>query len=348
MSISFPGAKKYKKHNGFSMSAQMKTPLPSPMHFYSLRQDGNIILQPAVKEKERVLRGQKIADLDSFDALPVFSSVSGKVVSVTQDMISVENDMLSDEYPYAPPDKSYDELTTRELLWILRESAVCEVRIGVPVHVLLSCERTPECVIVCCFDSDPYVSSPQSAAAGNAEKILKGLNIVLRILGIKKAVIGVENDTKRIFSDFKYHLRYNTDISLYSLKARYPQSRSDILVKTLTGKGANNINTLILSSETLYNIAGVFESGKPITDKIITVSGDDILLPNNFIVPVGAAVSSLLVSAGYTAPETVINGGIIDGVIITDLDAPVTNNTRAILAFNNKNNIPKYSKIRQA
>ncbi|MDY3972291.1 MAG: hypothetical protein SOZ28_06255 [Clostridia bacterium] len=345
MSISFSGAKKYKKHNGFSKSARIKTPLPSPIHFYSLHQGRNILLQPTVKKGERILLGQKIADLNSFDAIPVLSSVSGRVVSVTADMISVENDMLMDQYPYAPPDKSYDTLTTRELLWILRESAVCEVRSGIPVHVLLSCEKTPECVIVCCFDSDPYVSSPQAAAAGNAEKILKGLSIVLRILGIKKAVIGVENDTKKIYSDFKYHLRYNTDISLYSLKARYPQSRSDILVKTLTGKSIDAINTVILSSETLCNIANVLESGQPVTDKIVTVSGDDILPPNNYLVPTGAPIASLLTNSGYTSPSIVVNGGITDGRRITDLDEPITGITKAIIAFNNKNNIPRYAKI---
>ena len=60
MSISFPGAKKYKKRNGFSTSASIKTPLPSPVHFYSLRQDGDIILQPMVKEGERILARQKM------------------------------------------------------------------------------------------------------------------------------------------------------------------------------------------------------------------------------------------------------------------------------------------------
>ncbi len=346
MSISFPGAKKYKKRNGFSISAAIKTPLPSPVHFYSLRQDGDIILQPMVKEGERILARQKIADLDSYDALPVFSSISGRVMSVTEDMISVENDMLISEYPYAPPEKSYDALTTRELLWLLRESAVREVRSGSPVHVLLSGEKAPECVIVCCFDSDPYVSSPQAAALDNAEKILKGLSIALRILGIKKAVIGVENDTKRIYSDFKYHLRYNTDISLYSLKARFPQSRSDILVRTLTGKSIDDINTVILSSETLCNIADVFENGQPVTDKIVTVSGDDILPPTNYCAPIGAPVSSLLSDSGYTSPEVVLSGGVTDGRRVTDLDEPITAVTKAIIAFNDKKNIPRYSKIR--
>ena len=143
----------------------------------------------------------------------------------------------------------------------------------------------------------------------------------------------------------KYHLRYNTDISLYSLKARYPQSRSDILVKTLTGKSIDAINTVILSSETLCNIANVLESGQPVTDKIVTVSGDDILPPNNYLVPTGAPIASLLTNSGYTSPSIVVNGGITDGRRITDLDEPITGITKAIIAFNNKNNIPRYAKI---
>lgn len=344
MSISFSGAKKYKKHNGFNMYAAIKTPLPSPVYFYNLHQGKNIVLKPLINEGDRVLKGQKVADLDSFDALPVHSAVSGRVIAVSDSTISVENDMMYEPFPTQEAVNSAASLTSRELLWIIREGGICEVRTGIPAHVLLSPERLPDRVIVCCFDSDPYVSSPQAAAINNAEKILNGLNIVLRLLGIKKAVIGVENDTKKIFSDFKYHLRYNKDILLYSLKARYPQSRSDILVKTLTGKTVNDINTVIISSETLCSISDVLENGSPVTDKIVTVSGDDILSPNNYRVPIGEPISSLLTSSGYIEPQTVINGGILDGIKITDLDTPVTNCTKAILAFNDNKNIPKYSK----
>ena len=76
----------------------------------------------------------------------------------------------------------------------------------------------------------------------------------MKILNTKKAIKAVENNTKKIFSDFKLNLRYNENISLCSLKARYPQSRDDILVKTLTGKDIDKINTVILSPETLCNI----------------------------------------------------------------------------------------------
>lgn len=344
MSISFSGAKKYKKHNGFSASQAIKTPLPSPVYIYNLVQSEDIILKPLLKKDEYVLAGQKIADLDTFDALPIFSSISGKAASISEKSIIIENDMLSRQFPSQKTDKSPNELTTRELLWILRENGIYEVRTGVPVHIMLSPARIPDCIIVCCFDSDPYISSLQAAAVNNTEKILKGLNIVMRVLGTKKAVIGVENDTRKIFSDFKYHLRYNTSISLYSLKARYPQSRDDILTKTLTGKNTSEINVPIFSPETLCNIADAFEIGRPVTTKIVTVSGDDILAPNNYSVPIGLPISSLLINSGYTSPQIVINGGIIDGRRVTDLDEPVTFLTKAVIAFNDKNNIPKYRK----
>lgn len=342
MSISFRGAKKYKKRNGFRTFSEFKTPLPSPMYFYKLHHGNGIILTPLVKEGDRVLRGEKLADLDAFGALPVFSSVSGNVISVNDEIITVENDMAFEEAPKIIFDKSIDDLTASELLWIIRECGVCEAKTGVPVHTLLSPKTPVKIVLVCCFDSDPYVSSAQASALGNAEKILDGLGIVLRILGIKKAAIGTENDTNRIFSDFKYRLRYNTDISLYSLKPYYPQDDEGIFIKTLTGKSIADAGAVILSAETLCNISDVFAKGVPVTEKAVTVSGDDILPPDNFLVPIGSPVSMLLTSAGYTEPQTVIIDSLTNGEEVTDLDTPVTNHTRGVIIFNKKENIPNY------
>lgn len=344
MSISFPGAVKYKKNNGFSLSQPIKKPLPSPIYIYNLKQGKNITLKPTVKKGEYILGGQKIADLDTLEALPVFSAVSGTVSSLNDTSIVIENDMLSRFVPRQKFDKPMNELTSRELLWIIRENGICESRTGTPVHVMLSPDTVPDCVIVCCFDSDPFVSSPQMAALNNTEKILKGLDIVLNLLCTKKAIVAVENDTKKIFSDFKYHLRYNEDISLYSLKARYPQSCEDILIKTLTGKSSDSVNIPIFSPETLCAVADVFQSGRAVTTKIVTVSGDDILSPCNYSVPIGTPISSLLSDSGYTSPKLVIQGGVLDGTPVTDLDEPVTISTTAITAFNDTNNILKYRK----
>lgn len=341
MAISFKGAKKYTRHNGFKKSQDVLTPIPSYVHFFSLKQ-GNAVLAPLVGEGERVIIGQKLADIAEFDTIPVISSVSGVVTSVTDDFIAVENDMMFSRCAHAKPVKTADELTTREILWLLREGCVYEPRYHTPLHVLLSDKKVSECIIVCCFDSDPYVSSPQSAAYGNSEKILRALRIAMRVSGITKTYVATENDTKKTFSDFKYHLRYNPDIQPFIMKARYPQSKSDVLINTVTGSVGTN--ALILSAETLCNMADVLETGVPVTKKIVTVSGDDILEPVNFHVPIGATAASVIESGGYSSPELVICGGVIDGDVIQNLDTPVTHSTKALIAFHDKKNIPKYRK----
>lgn len=344
MAISFKGGKRYKKCNGFSERTTIKTPLPSPFYYYNTSLPNSIALTPCVKEGDYVLKGQKIADLDVYDALPVFSSVSGLISSISENLITVENNMLHEEIESFANNTSVDNLTTREILWLIREGGIREIRTGCPLHVLLSQKKVPDCVIICCFDSDPYVSAPQTAALGNAEKILNALNVTMRLFGTKKAYIAVEQGCGSIYSDFKYHLRYNKDILLYSLKARYPQSRSDILIKTVTGKSANDINAVILSPETLCGVSDVLKYGKPVTDKLVTVSGDDILPPVVYRAPLGMPISALIANSGYTNPQILIKNGIISGDEISDFDMPIDSDTEAISVFNDKKYIPKYAK----
>ena len=77
MSISFRGAKKYKKHNGFDKSAEIHSPLPAPVYFFNLVQNTDVTLSPLVEVGDTVEIGSKIADLESYDAMPLYSSVSG-------------------------------------------------------------------------------------------------------------------------------------------------------------------------------------------------------------------------------------------------------------------------------
>lgn len=342
MAISFKGAKNFKRHNGFADAAVIKTPLPSNIYTYELMHCG-VRLSPLVQPDNHVLAGQKIADLESFNALPLHSSISGRVLSVSENEICIESDMLFEKAPPQKTDKSPASLTTRERLWVMREAGVCECSADTAAHVLLTPKKSPDCVIVRCFDSDPYVSAQQAITRLNVDKILNGLDIAMSILNVKSAVVAVEEDTKKTFSAFKLSLRYNQGVSLIKLKARYPQSDSDILIKTVTGRDAQCANALVISAETLYNISRVFESGYPVTDKIVTVSGDDILEPANFRVPAGLPISALLSDAGYTDAKTVISGGIVKGAV-TEPDTPVTLCTSSVIAFNDTKNIPKYRK----
>ncbi len=83
------------------------------------------------------------------------------------------------------------------MLWIIREAGICEVRNGIPAHILLGTEKTPEYIIVPTFDSDPYVFLAAVRLTRKHRKNLKSLNIMMKILNTKKAIIAVENNTKK-------------------------------------------------------------------------------------------------------------------------------------------------------
>ena len=172
MSISFRGAKKYKKHNGFDKSAEIHSPLPAPVYFFNLVQNTDVALSPLVEVGDTVEIGSKIADLESYDAMPLYSSVSGIVTSVSDMLICVENNMSTPQ----------SKLKKRMILILLPRVKCCGLFVRqafaksetVFRHtILLGTEKTPEYIIVPTFDSDPYVSSPQFASLGNTEKILK-------------------------------------------------------------------------------------------------------------------------------------------------------------------------------
>lgn len=343
MSISFKGAKKYKLHNGIKKKNEVYSVLPSPIYVYPLF-FGDIKLNPTVSIGDEVLIGTKLADLESYETIPCHSSVSGIVKDITDTDIYVENDMNYTSISYNSEIDIANSLTTREALWLIREAGICEIRNGKPVHVLLGTDTTPDYVIVPCFDSDPYISSPQIYASKKINKILKSLNIVCELINTEKKIIAVTEDCKQTYYGFKQKLRFDESTELYLLKNRYPQSRDNILVKTLTGKTKDKINALILSPETLCNIYDALMLGKPVTEKLVTVSGDDILPAHCYRVPIGLPISSLLHDCGYTLPTDVFINGIIDGEKITDLDIPVKRDTMAVTAFCDSKNIPRYAK----
>ncbi len=155
MSISFRGAKKYKKHNGFDKSAEIHSPLPAPVYFFNLVQNTAVTLSPLVESGDTVEIGSKIADPESYDAMPLYSSVSGIVTSVSDTFICVENNMKYTAVQTQKNGRYSFSYHSREMLWIIREAGICEVRNGIPAHILLGTEKTPEYIIVPTFDSSP-------------------------------------------------------------------------------------------------------------------------------------------------------------------------------------------------
>lgn len=346
MSVSFPGGIKIKNYKSLTSGAASLTLPPCDEHFFPLLQHNGTPIEPIVKIGERVKIGQKLADAADYFAVPVHSSVSGRVVDITEiitlnneksQAIVIENDRQYTHFFENTEEISPDLYTTRELLWIIRDAGIIEPD-GTPAHIKLNPHKSVKFVIANCAESDTYVTSKQRRILENTEDIVAGLKTAMRILNLKDGYIGVEDDIKGAVNHFKKILRYDTSIHLLKLKSKYPQSDETQIIKAVTGHDTPS-NSIVLDAHTLYWISQAVNHNKNVISGIVTVSGGMVNRPVNFLAPLGVPASFLLKRAGGVKSDNVklISGGGIRGIELNNPDAPIMKTTSAILALTPSN-----------
>lgn len=352
MAVSFKGGI-HVKDNKITASCEAKPIMPCKEHIYPLVQHIGVPVSPVVKVGDTVKVGQKIADSDAFLSVPVHSSISGKVTAIKEhihpsgarvDAIFVENDNLYTPIENPRAIEDYSALEPSELIGIIREAGIVGMGgAGFPTHVKLSSKEQPKYLIVNAAECEPYITSDHRRMVENPEDIIDGIHIVMHILGLKNAYIGIEKNKGECIDAMRKASRYDESINIITMKTKYPQGAEKVLVKTITGKNIPiaklpaDIGCIVINADTVYNISKAVRTGMPMTERIVTVSGDAIAEPDNFIVPFGVPISFLIDSAkGFkTEPKKIIIGGPMTGSSQFGLDAPTVKTSSAILAFAN-------------
>lgn len=352
MAVSFKGGR-HVKDNKITASREAKPIASCKEHIYPLVQHIGVPADPIVNVGDEVKVGQKIADNDAFMSVPIHSSVSGKVTAIKEHVhpsgamvksIFIENDELYT--PIENPKKidDYTALEPAELIKIIRDSGIVGMGgAGFPTHVKLSPKEAPKYLIINAAECEPYITSDHRRMLENADEIIDGIHIVMHILGLKNAYIGIENNKPDCIDSLRKASRYDESINIVPMKTKYPQGAEKVLVKTITGKSIPiakipaDIGCIVINLDTIYNISRSVRTGMPMTERIVTVSGDAISEPDNFIVPFGVPISFIIEAAkGFKAePKKVIIGGPMTGVSQFNLDAPTVKTSSAILAFEN-------------
>ena len=122
---------------------------------------------------------------------------------------------------------------------------------------------------------------------------------------------------------------------------KYPQGAERQLIYTVTNRAINSAmlpadaGCIVDNVETLIGIHRAVIEGKPLVERVVTVSGDAVNNPGNFKVLLGTSHRELAEAAGGFAaePEKLISGGPMMGFAMITLDAPVTKTSSSLLAF---------------
>ncbi len=335
-----------------SKDKPIKAVLPKGELVYPLSQHIGAPASPIVKKGDRVLVGQKIAEASGFVSAPIYATVSGTVKAleprrvVTGDAINaivVENDNLYEEVEY-PKLKPYKEMTKEEIRELIKEAGIVGMGgAGFPTHVKLS-PKEPEKidhVIVNCAECEPYLTSDYRRMIEEPEKLVEGLKIALRLFDNAKGVLAVEDNKPDCIEKLRSCIGGEQKIEVCSLKTKYPQGAERSLIYAVTNREVNSkmlpadAGCIVNNVDTVVAIYHAVVEGKPLMERIVTVTGDAIEDPRNFIVKVGTNYRELVDEAGgfKKKPVKIISGGPMMGFGIFDLDVPATKTSSALLCL---------------
>ncbi len=318
---------------------------------YPLSQHIGAPAKPIVAKGDYVWRGQMIAEAGSFVSAPVHSAVSGTVKAIEPRKVAsgdlvmsivIENDGQDSEVEYYPADP--ENFTKDEILRCVQEAGIVGMGgAGFPTHVKLS-PKDPdkiEYVIANCAECEPYLTSDYRRMLEEPERLVDGLKIILCLFDHAQGIIAVEDNKPDCVKLFREMTKNETRISVRALKTKYPQGGERSLIYATTGRKINSsmlpadVGCIVNNVDTIVAVERAVLEGKPLMERIVTVTGDAIKEPRNYKVPTGMSYTEVLEAAGGFAkePEKIICGGPMMGVAIFGTDVPVTKTSTALLAF---------------
>ena len=325
---------------------------PGDTLVYPLSQHIGAMAKPLVKAGDRVLVGQKIAEKGGFISANIHSSVSGTVKAIEKrlvatggmvDSIIVENDGMYEE---AAPifSGNPDELSKDEIIKIIEEAGIVGMGgAGFPTNVKLSPKNADiiDSIIVNGAECEPYLTSDYRRMVEQTDKLVKGLKIVLKIFPDAKGYFGIE-DNKPEAIEALFKATENEDrIEVVPLKTKYPQGGERSMIYAVTGRKINSkmlpadVGCIVHNVDTIYAIYNAVYNGKPLIERIVTITGDAVRTPKNFQVRIGTSFRELIDAAGgfTTEPEKIISGGPMMGFSFFNIDVPVVKGSSSLLAF---------------
>ena len=326
--------------------------LPKGELVYPVSQHIGAPATPIVKKGDRVLVGQKIAEQSGFVSAPVYASVSGTVKAieprrvVTGDSVMsiiVENDNQYEESQMQPPGP-LQTLSREQIIDCIKEAGIVGMGgAGFPTYVKLS-PKEPEKIEYCianCAECEPYLTSDYRRMLEEPEKLIGGLKIILRLFPNARGILAVEDNKPYCIKKLQELVRGEERISVKALQTKYPQGAERTLIYATTGRQINSsmlpadVGCVVNNVDTIVAIYRAVTEGRPLIERIVTVTGDAIQNPQNYRVRIGMNYRELVDEAGgfVGKPEKIVCGGPMMGFAMFDLDVPTTKTSTALLCL---------------
>jgi len=309
----------------------------------------NITVSPG----DKVKTGQLLASASDFISANVHSSVSGTVTKVSANydisgypQQGVHIDVEGDEWESSiiRDDELIEEFKTNreEIREKIKNAGIIGLGGGAfPTHVKVDPPKGkyPEILIINGVECEPYLTADHRLMLEHGPEIVVGTRILMCALDVGKAYIGIEANKPDAIEHMRELVADDHSIEVVPLKVKYPQGGEKLLIKAVTGREMPinglpvDVGVVVNNTGTAFAVYEAVQKNKPLFERVITVTGESLPKPSNFLVRMGTPVEDLVSAAGGLPENTgkIICGGPMMGKAINSPSIPVNKSTSGIL-----------------
>lgn len=304
---------------------------------------------PQVKVGDYVCIDDTIAINETAD-LSQKSSVSGTIVGIEKKYLSngklvdcfvIENDFKEKYRNKLGKKKDITNYSKESFIYMLQNGGITGMGgSDYPTFMKYNTENKINYLIVNGVECDILSSADGATMYNYPQEILEGIDAIMEIMNIKKAYIAVNENNSQVIKKLLKYINTYPNIKIWGVIDAYPSGWENYLVKEITGltfkDNPTEVGVITDNVSTIYSIYDLLKNGKPLTEKIVTISGPGIKKPNNYKLKIGTNFNELMLKTdGYakTKNPILVAGGCMMGTSIKSDELIITKDLNTILVL---------------
>ncbi len=306
---------------------------------------------PCVKKGDTVKLGQVIGEANGFMSVPVHASVSGTVLAVDDipylgsqpvKCVTIQND-FQDDWVELHPLGNVETVDPKAILPAIQAAGICGMGGACfPTHVKLSLKPDQHCdtIIVNGAECETHLTADHRLMLENSIRIVDGLRAVMRALNVESGMIAIEDNKPDAIAAMISASSGRTGVRVQPLKTKYPQGGEKQLIEAVTKRQVPSgglpihVGCVVLNVGTCAAIADAVIDGKPLIDRITTVTGC-VREPANLRLRIGTIVEDVIGECGGFSedPGKIVLGGAMTGLCAPNVGVPLGKASNGIIAL---------------
>ncbi len=305
---------------------------------------------PVVQVGDTVKVGQKIGEAAAFISSPIHSSVSGTVIAIENHghatrgeclSVVIRSDGKNTLHESVKPHKDLDSLTPDEIVDIVKEAGIVGMGgAGFPTSVKLKPAKPVDTILLNGCECEPLLTADHRVLLEFADDVIYGLKAIMKAVGAEKGVIVIEDNKPDAIQLMKEKTEGLAGIEVVEAKTKYPQGAEKMLIKRVTGRKVPSgglpadVGCVVSNISTTKAISDAIQKGMPLIERVVTVTGERLKKPGNYIVKIGTNTKDLIDYCGGITGEdvTIKAGGPMMGFVLSDTNVPIMKGSNGIIA----------------